>query len=178
MRILTPNDAAKVLDVPDIGAFFGGVNWRYPDPVPAYFLQEDSGVKVGLARIIANTFLETGPAILWIDEFGIWGSAEHMDLFYGYRLSHGEKRPLSEAPVHIFDSVEDKDAFISILSLSLFFIWGVDIADLDRSRAITISHDEWLEYRYAPGQEAFVPYFRKWIEPSLRLPQAPNKTVS
>jgi hypothetical protein len=167
VRILTPIDAAKVLDTPDIASFFGGINWQQPAPVPSYLLPKDSGAKVGLARIIASTFLEQGPAILWINEWGIWPSSEHMDIFSRYRLSYGEGRIPDDAPVHIFDSIEDKDAFISILSLSLFFIWGVEVTDLDRSRAITISHDEWLEYRYAPGQEAFVSYFKKSIAPSL-----------
>jgi hypothetical protein len=166
MRILTQNDAAEALGTPDIASFFGGVIWQYPDPVPSYFLPKDSGAKLGVARTIANTFLDAGPTVLWINDAGVWPSAEHMDLFSRYRLSHGERRTLSEAPVHIFESIGDRDAFISILCLSLFFVWGVEITNLDRSRALTISHDEWLEYRYAPGHEAFVPYFREWIEPS------------
>jgi len=173
LRILTPDDAAKVLDVPHIGSFFGGVNWQYPDPMPCYFLPKDSGAKVALARIIANTFLDQGPSVLWINEWGIWPGAEHMHLFTRYRLSFGEERTLPEAPVHIFESIGDRDVFISILCLSLFFAWGVEIIDLDRSRALTISHDEWLDYRYAPGREAFVSYFKEWIEPGLVLHPLP-----
>jgi len=56
-----------------------------------------------------------------------------------------------------------------VFSVSVFSSsGGVEITDLGRTRALTISHDEWLEYRYAPGQDAFVQYFREWIEPSLR----------
>ena len=167
MKILTPNDAAKVFGTPDVASFFGGICWQYPDPVPSYFLPKDSGAKVGIARTIANTFLDVGPTVIWINETGIWPNAEHMDLFSRYRLSYDEGRSLSDAPIHIFESIDDRDALISVLCLSLFFIWGVEITDLDRTRALTISHDEWLEYRYAPGQEAFVQYFREWIEPGL-----------
>jgi hypothetical protein len=168
MRILTQKDAADSLGTPYTASFFQGVDWQYPDPVPSYFLPKDSGAKVCLARIIANTFLDVGPTVLWINETGIWPNSEHLDLFSRYRLSYGEGRSVSDAPVHIFDSVEDRDTFISILCLSLFFIWGTEITDLNRTRALTISHDEWLEYRYAPGQEAFVRYFKEWIEPSLQ----------
>jgi len=168
MKTLTPNDAARLFGTPDVPSFFGGICWQYPDPVPSYFLPEDSGAKVAIARTIATTFLDVGPTVLWINETGIWPSAEHMDLFSRYRLSYGERRVLSDAPIYIFESIADKDAFISVLCLSLFFIWGVEITDLGRTRALTISHDEWLEYRYAPGQDAFVQYFREWIEPSLR----------
>ncbi len=91
-----------------------------------------------------------------------------MELFIRYRLSYGEGRTVAEAPVHIFESTDDKDAFISILCLGLFFVWELDITDISRSLAMTISHDEWLEYRFAPGQEKFISYFEKWIQPSLQ----------
>ncbi len=170
MKILPKDDAADLLRVPDIGSFFAGMEWQYPDPVPSYFLPKDSGIKVGIARIVANTFLDRGPAVLWINEWGIWPSSQHMDLFLRYRLSLGEGRSLPEAPVHIFEASGDTDALISILCLCLFFAWGFEITGLDRSFALTISHDEWLEYRFALGQEEFVSYFKQWIEPSLRQP--------
>jgi len=85
--------------------------------------------------VLANTFLDRGPAILWMTETGIFSSAEHRDLFMKYRLSYGEGRSVEEAPVHTFEE-NDRDAF---------------------------SHDEWLEYRFAPGHESIVPYFDKWL---------------
>ncbi len=168
MRILTPDDFAKVLGVTGLSSFFGGVDWQYPDPVPSFFLPKDSGRKVALSRIIADALLRRGPIVLWITATGIWPSSQHMNLFYGYRLSHGEARSISEAPVHLFESQKDVDAFISILYLGLAFVWDIEIVSLDRSVAMTISHDEWLEYRFAAGQEAFISEFNKWIEPSLR----------
>jgi hypothetical protein len=176
MRILTVDDAAKFLGVQNLASFFENIGWQYPEPVPSYFLPKDSGAKVGLARIVANTFLDRGPTVLWINESGIWPSAEHTDLFSRYRLSHGEERTLASAPVHIFESREDSNAFISVLCLSLFFVWGVEITGLDRSWALTISHDEWLEYRFAPGEEAFVSYFQEWIEPNLQSSAPPLTT--
>jgi hypothetical protein len=168
MQVLSREEAAEVLRTPDIESFVGGVDWQYPDPVPSYFLLEDSGAKVGLARVIANTFLDRGPAVLWFTEFGIWSGAEHVDLFTRYRLSFGETRTLAAAPAHIFEPKGDRDSFISILSIGLFFVWGFEIISQDRSLAMTISHDEWLEYRFARGQEDFISYFEKWIAPNLR----------
>ena len=163
MRILSIEEAAKFLGVTDIGSFLVGTDWHYPDPVPSYFLPKESSPKVGLARLIANTFLNRGPALLWITEYGIWGSLEHIDLFVRYRLSYGEKRTISEAPVHVFESEDDRDAFMSILCLGFFFGWGGEIVGLDRALAITFNHDEWIQYRFAPGQENLIPYFEKWF---------------
>jgi len=167
MKIFSVKEAGDVLDAPDLETFFGGVDWQYKDPVPSYFLEEDSGAKVGLARMLANTFLERRSAVLWITETGIWPSTEHMDLFLRYRASYGETRTVKEAPVHIFEQ-DDGDAMISIVAIALFFAWGFDLISRDRSLAMTVSHDEWLEYRFAPGHEQFIPYFEKWIAPSLR----------
>jgi hypothetical protein len=164
MKTLSVKEAAKLYETADLGSFFGGdVDWQYPDPVPSYFLPRDSGQKVALARLLANTFLTflgRGPALLWITATGISSSSEQMDLFTGYRSSHGETRTVSEAPVHVFQA-GDMEAFVSILSLALFFYWDGEILSQDRSLAITISHDEWIEYRFARGFENFVPYFEK-----------------
>jgi hypothetical protein len=109
--------------------------------------------------MLANTFQSRGPALLWITATGIWSSSEQI-LFTGYRSSHGETRTVSDAPVHVFEAT-DMEAFVSILSLALFFYWDGEILSQDRSLAITISHDEWIEYRFAKGFENFVPYFEK-----------------
>ena len=175
MRILTVDEAAKFMGVggfkvqaqQDLASFFENINWQYPDPVPSYFSPQDSSKKVILARLIANTLLDRGPALLWLTEFGTWGDAEQPDIFLRYRASYGEMRSIVDAPVHFFDTT-DRVPFISFLCIALFFNWGAEMMNQDRSLAMTISHDEWLEYRFAPGQEAFISYFQKWIEPCLQ----------
>jgi hypothetical protein len=169
MRILSYDQATKIF-AGDLGSFFSGVAWQYPDPLPSYFLPGDSGAKVGLSRIIANTLMQRGPVLLWVTETGIWPSSEHADLFLRYRRSYGEGRSVSEAPVHFFETAEDTDALISVLYITLGFIWGAEICRLDRSVAMTVSHDEWIEYRFAPGHEAFISEFQRWIAPCLRGP--------
>lgn len=168
MQTLSIEEAEAIFRVEDLGSFFGDVNWRLADPVPSNFIPADSAAKVGLARILANTFLDRGPTILWITETGIWGSLEHIDLFNRYRLSNGEKRSIRDAPVHMFSPETDRDSLISILCLALFFSWGFEIMSQDRNLAMTVSHDEWIEYRFAPGQESFVSYFNQWLGPQLR----------
>jgi hypothetical protein len=171
MQILTPEETANTLRVPSIESFFGDWDWQYPDPVPSYFLPKDSGAKVALARMLTSTFLELGPAVLWITGTGIWPSSEHMDLFARYRLSHGENRTILEAPVHIFE-VTEMDTFVSFICLGLFFVWDFEIASQDRSLAMTISHDEWIEYRFAKGHEDLALYFEKHFDRLTRKANA------
>jgi len=81
--------------------------------------------------------------------------------------------------VHIFDTREDLDAFISVLSVGLFFVWGLELVGKGRSLAMTISHDEWIEYRFARGEESVISSFEKLIAPSLRpAAQTPTEAAS
>jgi hypothetical protein len=160
MRILSIEEASRLYKTPDLATFFGDVDWRYPDPVPSYFLPKDSGAKLALARTVARTFLERGTSILWITDTKVWTSSGHMDLFGRYRQSYGEMRSVVEAPLHSFTK-DDLDAFISILCLGLFFVWDIEIISQDRSIAVTISHDEWLKYRFERGHENIVSTFEK-----------------
>lgn len=149
MRVLSLDEAAKLLSTSDLREFFEDVSWGYADPVPNYRVPIDSGRKISLARVIANVLLEHGPFLLWFTETGVWPSSEHIQLLDRYRMSFGEFRSVHEAPVHWFDASERDDA-ISVLSLGLFFVWNLEIVTADRSTAVTISHDEWIEIRFAP----------------------------
>lgn len=150
MRIFSEDEAAGLLGVSDLNSFIEQVDWQYPDPVPNYCLPKDSGKKVGLARIISNVLLDHGPFIFWITGTDVWSSARHSDLFDRYRISFGEYRSLRDAPVHLLES-GDRDAAISMLCLGLFFVWDFEIVARDRSIAVTVSHDEWMEVRHSTG---------------------------
>lgn len=152
MRILTEFEASQLLGTSDLCSFFEGADWHYPEPVPNYRLPKDSGEKVVLARVISNALVNLGPFVLWITETGVWPTAEHLDLFDRYRLSFGERRSLHEAPVHVLEQA-DRNAAISLISLGLFFVWGFEIVACDRSIAVTVSHDEWMEVRHSDGHD-------------------------
>lgn len=158
MRIFSTTEASKFVGSDDLASFFDDVRWQYADPLPAYFLPKDSGVKVALSRFLANTFLGRSPVFLWFTEWGICESCEHLDLFDRYRLSYGEKRKVSEAPVHFVEAIAELDALISLVCMGLFFAWGFEMMDQNRSIAVTVSHDQWIEYRFAPGHENLSPY--------------------
>jgi len=60
-------------------------------------------------------------------------------------LTQGDNRTLMEAPVHLFDGDADKSAFVSILSLILYFVWDAKIFDEEGSFLIAISNDEFID---------------------------------
>lgn len=163
MRILSESEAASHLKVPAMHSFCSeGVAWRYPDVIPNYRLPKDSGMKVGLARLIVNLLLDHGPFCLWVTATGIWSSSEHLDLFDRYRLSFGEHRNVQDAPVHLLEE-GDRAAGISLLCLALFFVWDVEIIALDRLIAISVSHDEWMDVRHAEGEGSLAEQFANFL---------------
>jgi hypothetical protein len=103
------------------------------------------------AGLFAYLVLRDSPVCLYVTCWGI--ATEHLDLFYGYRRSLGERRPLIEAPVHFFERT-DEDAFISVLCTVFFFSWDASVFDTAGRSLLQTSHDGWLEVR--ASDEAFI----------------------
>ncbi|MCP4269371.1 MAG: hypothetical protein GY777_28005 [Candidatus Brocadiaceae bacterium] len=106
-----------------------------------YRIPIDSGKKTALAKVIGRIFEDEGESLLWIDEFGIWPSSENWNLFFNFRKSIGETCPLHEKPGHLF-SKTDIDEAVSLLSLVLYFYWGVVLIPKSLKFLLRISHDE------------------------------------
>ena len=68
-----------------------------------------------------------------------------------------------EAPVHLF-SASEQDAFVSILSMVLYFLWDAWVFDAGGRALIRISHDEWIEVFTADDElnKEFATEFEKY----------------
>ena len=64
-----------------------------------------------------------------------------MPLFTRFREAFGEKRPLIDAPGHVLTSEEGDDA-LSIMSVSLLFMWDCHVLSNSGRDAVYTSHDE------------------------------------
>jgi len=62
-----------------------------------------------LAHWIGSSLMYRRPALVWITEWGIWGSSENWHLYYTLRQSYGDLRLLHEAPGHLFLGHESED---------------------------------------------------------------------
>lgn len=103
-----------------------------------------SGSKTALSRMLVSFLDVSEEALLWITEWGIWPSCEDWKLFYVFRESIGEHRPLIEKPSHLFSS-QDLDSVTSIVSMVLYFLWGALIISPANNLIIRISHDEIMD---------------------------------
>jgi hypothetical protein len=63
-----------------------------------------------------------------------------MPLFARFREAFGERRPLIEAPGHLITPEEADDA-VSIITLSLLFMWDCHVLSSSGRDAVFTSHD-------------------------------------
>jgi hypothetical protein len=104
-------------------------------------LPKDSGRKVWLARFLYS-FLDPSPELLiWLGEWGVWSSSEHIPLVTRLRQALGEPRPLIEAPGHLVTPDEVDDG-ISLLVVALQFVWDCHVITASGRDVIFVSHDE------------------------------------
>ena len=107
----------------------------------SFTLPTDSGRKVVFARFLCS-LLDAAPELLiWLGDWGVWPSSQHLPLFTRFREALGEHRPLIEAPGHLLTPDESEDS-VSILVVSLQFVWDCHILTASGRDAVFVSHDE------------------------------------
>jgi hypothetical protein len=146
MKILTNENAKEMLGGKPLDIFLSELSNRLQLVGDAYSIPADSGRKTALSRLFAYLLFRNSSICVYVSGWGVWGSAENLDLFYGYRRSCGENRTLMEAPVHLFERSEE-DAFVSILCMVFYFVWDAWVFDIEGKVLVRVSHDEWLEAR-------------------------------
>jgi hypothetical protein len=110
-------------------------------PRVEFALPRDSGRKVWLARFIYGLVDPSPELLIWLGDWGVWPSGQHMPLFSSLRQAFGEHRPLIEAPGHLVASDEIEDG-VSILTTSLLFLWDCHVLTASGRDVVFVSHDE------------------------------------
>lgn len=144
MKIFSKEDARKLLSGKSADAFITQLSSQLRLVEDTYSAPVNSGVQIALSRLFAHLLFRESPICLYVTCWGV--ATEHLDLFDRYRRSLGEKRPLIDAPVHLFERT-DEDPFISVLCMVFFFSWDASVFDLAGRSLLQTSHDGWLEVR-------------------------------
>ena len=109
-----------------------------------YAIPEDAGARVALCRSLWESIVGGQlDGLLWVTEWGVWPSGEHMPLVQTLRTAHGESRPLIEAPALHFGAADD-DAAFSFFILSALFLWDCYLLASSGESGAFLSHDEFL----------------------------------
>jgi hypothetical protein len=115
----------------------------------------DSGRKVAFSRFLYSQIDPAPELLFWLGDWAVWPSSQHMPLFTRFRQALGESRPLIDAPGHLLTPEEADDA-VSILLVSLQFVWNCHILTSSGRDAVFVSHDEfgWFASRAASVAES------------------------
>ena len=114
-----------------------------PFSVRYFDIPQDAGVRVALVRDLWDRMGRgNSETLLWVTDWSVWPSSEHMPLALGFRRSLGEERLLIEAPGCLARLAEDDEA-LSILVLAILFLWDCWMLSDDGATAVFLSHDEW-----------------------------------
>ena len=149
--LTSPNDKFRV---PDVEEQYSQIELPYP---------LECGKRVYVASRVIDRSLKYGHVLLWISDWAVWPSSQHMPLFTRFRESLGEMRPLIEAPGHLLDSAEREDG-VSVLATALLFSWDCYVLRADGGPFFYCSHDEWNSVFAPPGHspEEFALEFSDW----------------
>jgi hypothetical protein len=146
MKVLTKDAAASLLNAGAVDTFVRLRSEQLHLAGPAYTIPSDTGAKTALAKFLAYLLLKQPEVCVYLTGWSLRPCSEHLDLFYGYRLAAGEMRPLSEAPVHVFDRTAN-DALVSVLCMVFYFALDACVFDLEGKTMIRIGHDGRIEIR-------------------------------
>lgn len=113
-------------------------------PTPIRFrIPSDAGARVTLARVLWERAGQGAPEVLvWVTEWGVWPSGEHLPLAEAARRGFGAERPLYETPGHLAGHGED-DAALGVLCMAVLFLWDCWVLPSDGRPAVFVSHDEY-----------------------------------
>ena len=126
---------------------------------------EDSRHKVQLSREVVTRLAHDQEVLLWLDDWAVWPSSQHMPLFTRFREALGEKRPRIEAPGHLFQPRERDDA-ISVLAMAMLFFWDCHVLPGGIGPAFFTSHDEWNALvRCRESDDETTRDFGHWLAP-------------
>jgi len=98
-----------------------------------------------MAYWIASQLTHRLPVLLWMTEWGIWGSSENWHMYYRLRQSYGDYRLIYEAPGHLFLEYEAED-LVSFLQLSMLNGWGGYVLTGANYENVFFSHDEFIDF--------------------------------
>ena len=108
-----------------------------------FTIPSDAGARVALVRAIWSDVGSGQPeALLWVTDWSVWPSSEHMPLADAVRRGLGEGRPLSDAPGCLVRLGEDDQA-LAVLVTAVLFLWDCWVLSPDGMLAAFFSHDEY-----------------------------------
>jgi hypothetical protein len=115
-----------------------------------------------ISEFIVSSIEPFDKCLLWVTLSGVWGSSENWHVFYRLRDSYHERRPLDEAPGHVFLRHEAAD-LATFIQLALMSGWDFYLVPRPLYQAaVFVSHDEFVHFY--TSNEAFADKARTFLD--------------
>lgn len=113
-----------------------------------FSLPADAGRRVWLSKFLCSFFDPPSELLVWLGDWAVWPSGQHMPLFSRFREAFNEHRPLIEAPGHLVN-LTDMDDMVSIVAVATLFLWNCHVLSATGEQAMFVSHNEfgWFAVR-------------------------------
>lgn len=121
---------------------FGRPAFAFVEDVQHFRIPTDSGQRVARVKNNMAAFSPSSTLLVWIAEWGVWPSSERSHIFERFRLSYGVSQPLIEKRGHLLGPSEH-DVAISIVTLSVLFLWDCFVLTSKSGPGLFYSHDEY-----------------------------------
>jgi hypothetical protein len=144
MNVLTKDDAAAVMNVEALDFWLHQLAGQLKPVGDAFRIPKEAKAQTALAKLLAYLLLQSTGVYIYLSRWSQHPPSEHLELFYAYRRSMGENRPLSEAPVHYFDPAT-REQLVSILCLMFYFGWDAWIFDANAKTLVRLTRERGLE---------------------------------
>jgi len=153
MKILSKDETVDSLEWSSLESIDVAGQHRSPEHGSTYRLPREASRLIALARYIAYCIVSRAP-LLYLTVWGLGLSTELPDLFLAYRVAHGDKRPIIDAPLHQFNATEEEQ-LATVLAMILLFGWDSILFSKDLSFRIITSHHEIITFQFSDPNESF-----------------------
>jgi hypothetical protein len=170
MKFLTFKECVDWCSIHGVTSTFNEIGPKLQSP-PYHFATfrhpVDSSKKVWLARFLYSLVESSPELLIWLAEWDVWPSCQHMPLFTRFREAFDGHRSPDEAPGQLLTSNEAADA-VSIIAVSLLFFWNCHVLCSSGNDAVFVSHDEfgWFASRNESLANSVAARLKDALDPS------------
>ena len=142
MRFLSAEESSEWCRSRGLPVLRKGETIRTKAAAYEFKIPEDTGRRIALCRYLWETARTQGSMMcIWVTDWSVWPSCEHMPLFARLRGALGEHRELIDIPGHLVEPDEGDDG-LSVFILCCLFLCDFNLYS-ESGVVMRRSHDEW-----------------------------------
>ena len=104
-------------------------------------IPSDAGQRVAMTRNHFEPMRGSDEVLIWIEDWGVWPSGEHMPMFTRFREALGIRGGLIDRRGHLVREEQFEDG-LSVIAFAALFLWDCYILPSSGRDFVFYSHDE------------------------------------